>query len=91
MTWSPRRPAGCGTPTQPIRRTAPAWAASVTLEEVGLRQGRDDSYRGRAIQLVLCDWMRRELAGKILWDEELRSEMLEELSSAYWMEPWRLD
>jgi TIR domain len=122
-------------PTQPIRRIAPAWAASLTLEEVGLRHGApagihrpsaldpyavvtdnprlgrivkdnpkamailwrhlsvvgDDSYRDRAIQLVLCDWMRRELAGKILQDTDLTSEKLDELSSAYLLEPWRLD
>ena len=48
----------------------------------------DDSYRDRAVQVVLCDWMRQELAGKILEDKALTSEKLDELSRAYWLEPW---
>jgi hypothetical protein len=47
----------------------------------------DDSYRDRAFQVVLSDWMRRELAGKILDDRELRPEQLDELLRRYWLDP----
>jgi hypothetical protein len=48
---------------------------------------QDDSYRDRAFQVVLSDWMRRELAGKILDDRELAPEKLDELSSTYQLDP----
>ena len=118
-------------PAQPITESAGGWAASATLESVGLvagafasihrpatlnvfavatdneRLGRivrynakaiailqyhltvvdDHSYADRAIQVVLADWMRRDLAGKVLDDRELAPEKLDELSSTYSLDP----
>ena len=47
----------------------------------------DESYCDRAIQVVLCDWMRRDLAGKILDDRNLSPEKLDELARTYSLDP----
>ena len=47
----------------------------------------DDSYADRAIQVVLSDWMRRKLAGKILDDRDLGPEQLDELARRYSLHP----
>ena len=43
----------------------------------------DESYRERAFQVVLADWMLRELHGKILDDRDLTPEQLDELAERY--------
>ena len=43
----------------------------------------DDSYRRRAVQLVLGDWLGLGVDGKILQDTELTSEKLDALSREF--------
>ena len=74
-----------------LGRIVKANPKAMTILKRHLAVVHDDSYRDRAIQVVLCDWMHQDLAGKILEDKELTSEELDVLSRDYWLEPWRSD